>query len=119
VSDPWPWPADSPTDRARRVAQSYREALRMHCPELCARIDDRMVSVGQTWVRPRVDRYHVNDLLTAHEAAEYCDVKTDTIYQWKRRGLKVTETVDGDRFQPAHLLDYQAGLRRKRLRGCA
>lgn len=103
--------ADTPLDRARTVARSYREALRMHCPELCARIDDHVVGLGETWVVPAVLQYEFDDLLTAGQAADYCRIKPNTLQVWKGRGLVVVETVDGRRYRVRDLLDYQASRR--------
>lgn len=117
-ADPWRWPADSPLDRARRVAQSYRSALLARFPEVCAAMDAEMLRLGQGWVVPQMDRYNPLDLLTAAEVAEYCHVKVDTVYQWRRRGLQVTTTVDGDRYRVDHVQAYQAQVRLRRVSGC-
>lgn len=110
--------ADSPLDRSRTVARSYREALRMHCPELCARLDEHMLELNQTWVVPQVAQYEFDDLLDARQAADYCGCEPNTLQVWKSRGLKVIETVDGRRYRVRDLLDYQAGRRvRRKSRG--
>lgn len=117
-SDPWRWPADSPTDRARRVAQSYRAALLARLPDVCAALDREMVALGQGWVVPQVAQYQELDLLTVHEVADYCGVKLDTVYQWRRRGLRVTETADGDRYRVDHVLEYRRKVRLRRVSTC-
>lgn len=106
--------ADTPLDKARTVARSYREALRMHMPELCERLDQHMVSIGQPWVMPAVHQYELGELLTVSEAADYCQVAEKTIYEWRRRGLEITPTVDGTRYKVEHLLDYRAARRIRR-----
>lgn len=106
--------SDTPLDRARTVARSYREALRMHEPELCARLDEEMVRLGQTWVRPQIRQYEFHELLTVAEAADYCQVEENTIYVWRGRGLKVTDTPDGARYMVGDLLEYRASRRRRR-----
>jgi hypothetical protein len=110
--------ADSPLDRSRIVARSYREALRMNFPELCARIDEHMLGLGQTWVVPQIAQYELDDLLTAQQAADYCGIEKQTLQVWKSRGLTVIETVDGRRYRVADLLAYQAERRvRRKSRG--
>lgn len=116
MTEPWPWPADTPLDRARRVAQSYREALLARVPDLCGQLDRRMVQLGQGWVAPQLDRYHELDLLTVLEAAEYCQVQVKTIYEWRRRGLRITDTPDGARYRVGHLREYRAQRRIRRVR---
>ena len=64
----WPWPADSPLDRARRVARSYRELLLAQLPDACRALDEEMIRRGQGWVLPQVDPYDPSELLTADEA---------------------------------------------------
>jgi hypothetical protein len=106
--------ADTPLDKARTVARSYREALRMQVPHLCARIDAHMVEHGQTWVVPQVAQYEFDDLLNARQAADYCGIEPNTLQVWKARGLEVVETVDGRRYRVRDLLEYQATRRQKR-----
>lgn len=113
--DLWPWPADTPTDRARRIARSYRDALHAVDPDRCARLDAEATRLGQGWVVPQIVTVAPDDLLTRWQAAEFCQVRAKTITEWRRRGLRVTPTPDGDRYRVADLIAYQAELRRKRL----
>lgn len=115
--DPWPWPADTQTERARRACASYQAALRRHMPELCARIDEHMVGVGQTWVVPRIAQYELDELLTPRQAADYCGIRPATLPTWCSRGLVTVETVDGTRYKVSDLIEYQALIRSRRLRG--
>lgn len=115
VKDPWPWPADTLTDRARRVARSYRDALQQHAPEACEQLDERTRKLGQAWIIPAILTVQPDDLLTRFQAADYCGVKAKTISEWRQRGLVVTPTPDGDRYKVEHLINYQAELRRKRI----
>jgi len=94
----------------------YREALLARFPKDCAELDRRIVEdLGQTWVVPEVDQYDLDDLLTADEAMSFCRLTSkNTLYEWKRRGLEVTETPDGRRYRVAHLLAYQARRRQAR-----
>lgn len=90
---------------------SYREAVRMHMPDLCARMDAHMVEQGETWVRPQVAQYEPDDLLTARQAADHCHIKPGTLQQWKARGLAVVETVDGRRYRVGDLDEYRTSRR--------
>lgn len=106
--------ADTPLDKARTVARSYREALRMNHPHLCARIDAHMAELGQTWIVPTIAQYEFDDLLDTRQAADYCGIEPNTLQVWKARGLEVVETVDGRRYRVRDLLEYQATRRQRR-----
>ncbi|MPZ66188.1 MAG: hypothetical protein GEU83_11965 [Pseudonocardiaceae bacterium] len=112
--DPWPWPADTPLDRARRVARSYRDALADADPDTCSQLDARMTELGQGWVQPKPLLHHDNDLLTATEVADMCDVKVRTVDVWRSRGLPAVSTPDGTRYRAADVVDYHARKRRQR-----
>lgn len=111
----WPWAADTTLDRARRVAQAYRQALQTAAPDVCTEMDARMAAVGQTWVLPAVSTHEPLDLLTADLAAEEMRVARRTIYAWREKGLPVVETPDGPRYRVADLRDFVTAQRRQRL----
>jgi hypothetical protein len=112
--DAWPWPADTPTDRAQRVALAYREALQKLDPMAAAKLDGRFTELGQRWVVPRPNPYEPNDLLTAEQAADLCNVKPRTLDTWRSRGLQVTTTPDGIRYRVADIYRYRRALRDRR-----
>lgn len=114
LADSWPWPGDSPLDRARRVARTYRDTLNRVAPDACAQLDARAAELGQSWITPKPLAHEHEDLLTANEVADMCDVKPATIRQWRRRGLPTVDTVDGLRFRVADVLNYQAQRRYRR-----
>jgi hypothetical protein len=114
--DPWPWPGDSPLDRARRVARSYRDALKHAAPDVCTELDRRSCELGQTWVVPKPLTYGQDDQLTAEEVADMCDVRPDTVRQWRKRGLPIVDTPDGPRYLVADVLNYHAQIRYRRAR---
>ncbi|WP_072814293.1 helix-turn-helix domain-containing protein [Rhodococcus zopfii] len=116
TADPWPWPADTPLDRARRIAQSYREALAAIAPDRCAQLDDRAREYGQDWVTPQLVTFGMDDLLTAIEAAELAGVTAQVIYQWAYRGhLPRCAGPDGStRYRAGDVLDHVARTRRRR-----
>jgi len=112
--DPWPWPADTPTERARRVARAYRDAYALVAPERCRELDQRVQGLGQVWIVPAVAQYTDNDLLTVDEIADFCGVQPGTIDQWRARGLPSVDTPDGRRFLIRDAIEYQARARRRR-----
>lgn len=103
----WRWPADTALQRRERVAQTYRAALAIHAPEICAELDGEMLRYGQRWVVPVVVSYTDDDLLSAELAADYAGVSVKTIYEWHQRGLGV-KTVDGIRFPFAQLRAWRS-----------
>jgi hypothetical protein len=112
-ADPWPWPADSPLDRARRVATTYRQALETHAPGLCAQLDDKCRKLGQAWVLPTAV-YEDDDLLTTELAADYLNVRPRTVDEYRRRGLPATSTPDGPRYRVADIRSWVTARRRNR-----
>jgi hypothetical protein len=110
VTKPWRWPADTPLRRRERVAQSYRAALAIHAPAVCAAIDAEMVDMGQTWVVPTVVTYTDDDLLTAELVKDYAHVSLKTVYQWHTQGLGI-KTRDGIRFRFADVVRWTSGDR--------
>lgn len=110
----WPWPADTPVDRARRVAQMYRHVLTDENATRCAEVDERMRQLGQNWVVPHAEVYDDHDLLDTELAADYLHVQPRTIDEWKRRGLPCVHTPDGVRYRVVDLRQWQASRRRAR-----
>jgi hypothetical protein len=115
VTRSWPWPADTPLDRARRVAQSYRAALEVVDGRAVARLDAWAVEHGQSWVAGGAIDYDPDELLTISEAADTAHVQVKTIYQWHQRGLVYTRTVDGVRVRAGDLVRYVQDRRRQRV----
>lgn len=105
----WRWP-DTPLRRRERVAQSYRAALALVAPDVCAQMDTEMVEMGQSWVVPCVTTYTDDDLLTAELVADYAHVSVKTVYQWHHQGLGI-KTRDGIRFRFADVLRWTSGDR--------
>jgi hypothetical protein len=79
----WPWPRDSPTDRARAVANSLLALL----PE--SDRDDAIRqarAVGETWLGANLLRWDISDVVTTSEAAELIHVGASTIRKWHSLG---------------------------------
>lgn len=122
----WPFPNDTVLERARRVAQAYREHLNTVAPELCGTVDKTMLAFGQTWVLPMEDNYKSGDAISTSEAAELVGVSRNVIRQWacmkhrfedrpllprlRRRGREMTYLVDSVR-EAARIMDHYHGTR--------
>ena len=115
VPDPWPWPADTPLDRARRIAQSYRDALFAHKPAECEHLDRKAAELGQGWIIPQVLVHSADDQLNTEQVAEFCNVQPRTVDAWRSRGLKAIETNEGIRYLVRDVLDFNAERRKRRL----
>lgn len=96
------------------MLRPYREALLHRDPNECAHIDAIARRRNQGWAVPQPATYEPDDLLTVELLADYCYVKPRTVDEWVRRGLKVTETPDGNRFRIGDVWNFQAGQRRRR-----
>lgn len=112
----WPWPADTPLDRARRVAQSYRDALRQADPDAADAIDRWAADHGQRWVVGATWDFDDDHLFTLDQVADIAFVELSTVYRWHQRGLPYTSTVDGLRVRAGDLVRWQRDRRLARLR---
>jgi hypothetical protein len=99
----WPYPGDSPTARARRVAHAYRHALEQAAPDHCANLDKTMYDYGQHWVVPRLVTVDPAAWLTAADAADLAAVNPATL-----RHLRHTGRLTGRRLS-ARRWEYLAG----------
>lgn len=110
----WPYPADSPTARARRIAQAYREALNVARPDLCAQLDAAMNGYGETWIAPAPVIHDLDDWLTPAEAADIAAIGVDGIRALRHRDrLQGTLTSDGWRYRYRDVLDAMTIKRRR------
>ena len=103
MSDPWPWSGDTPAEKARRVARSYRDRLEFADPDACARLDREMTRLGQRWVLPTVAAYTEDDLLPADLVADYAHVSLKAVYGWRK-------TRDAEHHHPGR---YPVPVRRR------
>jgi hypothetical protein len=99
--DPWPFPADTTLERARRIARSYRDALMNFAPEHCRSLDERAVQVGQAWVCPTqlsaaAAEEALDSVMGPKDIAVLLGVPAATIYGWASKGLLVRATEDAD-----------------------
>lgn len=119
LTDPWPWPADSPIDRRERLARIYREALLRVDPDECYRLDADAARVGATWIAPKRAIYEPDDQLTAELLADDQRVQPRTIDAWVADGMRVIHSRDGSRYRYGDVLDYLADRRRRRAAAAA
>lgn len=116
MSTDWPWPADTSLDIARRLLQSYRQALMSIDPESCRLIDVHAATVGQGWVAPKVETVDLDDLVVAADAAALAGVTVQVIRQWAYRGYIPRHHAAGHptRHRVGDVLDHVAKVRRER-----
>ena len=104
----WPWPGDTPTVRARCIANSLLALLPAdERPELIAKAR----AVGETWLGEDLLRWDVDDLLTPAEAARLVHVTPDRLRWWVHTGA-LTRT--GRRYRAGDVLDAAAQVSRRR-----
>jgi len=116
IADPWPWPGDTATDRARRVAGSYREGLLVADPVACDGLDQRMLRLGQHWVVPRRVVLDLEERVTVDTAADHVGRSPAAVYKWISTGkLTGHRGVDGRlRVRLGDVYDTQRALRQAR-----
>lgn len=78
----WPYPLDTPIDRARKIAGMYRSRLRALDVAACDLLDDTAVSFGEDWMLDKPDIVDPDQELTTLEAADLVHVHPDTIRKW-------------------------------------
>lgn len=98
----WPWPGDSPEDKAKRIALSYRQLTfditqgRIADPagEL-HRLDEHWAEHGHYWPRPGVIPVSDDEWMTAADLAHHLNKAPTDIYRWAARG-KILQRVSAD-----------------------
>lgn len=90
---PWPWSGDTREDKAKRIAQSYRQlAVDIingeipNPPTALTKLDQRWLEHGAFWAVPSQDPYDPTQWVHAVDAAHYADVEPGTIRKWAERG---------------------------------
>jgi hypothetical protein len=106
--NPWPFPGDNSTVRARKVAQMYRARLRALDPSACDEADATALQFGETWAIPKVVTVNDDDLLDPADAADFLCTSTANIRRLRLAGrLNGHDTSDGWRYQVRDLKDLQ------------
>jgi hypothetical protein len=80
--NPWPWPVDTPLDRARKVAGMYRARLKALAPAACTETDEVAASFGETWMLDKPDIVDPDTEVTTAEAADLAQVPVKRIREW-------------------------------------
>lgn len=120
MSDPWPWPKDTPLQRARKIALAYRSALYAAAPEECRRLDDRAITLRQGWIAPvelpadAADGNVLDAILSDLDIEHFWRIPASTVRSWARRGLIERQYMRGNRvgYRVGDVLDAQARTRR-------
>ena len=109
MSDPWPWPGDNATDRARQIANSLLALLPDGERERCIR---SARAVGETWLGANLMRWEVTDVVSTAEAAELIHMRASTIRKWHSQGYLANHQGRTGRYVVADVLDCAAARRR-------
>lgn len=83
----WPFPGDSPTDRARQVAIQYRAALERADPAACHAIDMAAGWAGEGWVVGGFAVEVEEDLISVARAAELVGMSRRWVYNRVPRAM--------------------------------
>lgn len=78
----WPWPAEPPLERARRITRMYRHHLNTANPQICAVLDDTMRGFGEDWMLEREQLIEADRELTTAEVAELVHVPVERVRKW-------------------------------------
>jgi hypothetical protein len=82
MTDPWPWPADLPVDRARRIANSLLAQLHQLDPDEAAHNAAAAHRLGETWLGSTMVLYDNDQAITTQQAAELLCVSEGVIRLW-------------------------------------
>lgn len=115
MTKPWPFPGDSPLDRAKRIAQSYRSMLYAADPDACEELDKRAQGLGEGWVVPSLITVDVDSWVTVNEAAELVGRDPFAVRRWIYRGrLEAVKKNGRVLVKVGDALDVSAQIRRAR-----
>lgn len=109
MTDAWPHPGDTPTDRARRIANTI---LRRLPDDEQARAIAQARAVGETWLGPELVRWTNDDIVPTKRAAEIIHVGPSTIRKWHSQGLLANH--GRGRYRVGDVLDCAARIRHRR-----
>lgn len=107
----WPWPGDTPTDRARRIANSLLVQL---APDQQREAIVAARAVGETWLGADLLRFEADDIVTTEQAAQLVHVSPAMIRKWHSRGLLERAGDQPGRYRVGAVLGCAAQLRRTR-----
>lgn len=110
--DPWPWPGDTLTERARKIANSLLALLPDTEREHAIR---QARAVGETWLGANLLRWDKTDVVCTADAAELAGVGPSTIRKWHSQGYLPNHGGRAGRYVVALVLDCAAARTRARL----
>lgn len=109
MSSEWPWPGDTPTERARRIANSLLTLLPAdEQPTWIAQAR----AVGETWLGADLVRWTADDIVTTATAADLVHVLPATIRRWHSDGELPNKSRG--RYRVGDVLDCAAARRKRR-----
>lgn len=82
----WPYPGDSPTVIARRVAWAYRQQLEKSDPKECAELDRIVAGLGQQWATVQPVTRTPDEWVSARDAADITSLSLDQLRGLRRAG---------------------------------
>lgn len=103
MKDLWPWPHDTPAERARLIANSLLSLLP---EEDRAEMTRRAHALGQTWLGQDLLAWDNDDEVPTATAARIVHVRPSTIRKWRSRGH--LKAVAPGRYRVADVLDASA-----------
>lgn len=109
VNGRWPWPGDTATDRARRIANSL---LGLLPADERAQWTARAHALGETWLGEDLITWTPDEVVTTKQAARILHVKPGTIRKWHSLGYLPAK--GRGRYVVADVLDCAAERRRNR-----
>lgn len=105
----WPWPGDTATERARRIANSLLALLPdAERPVWTARAH----ALGETWLGAELLRWTADDVVSTTEAAAIAHVGASTIRKWHSEGDLANR--GRGRYRVGDVLDCAARRRARR-----
>ncbi len=112
----WPWPGDTPLDRARRAALSYRQALLERYPDAAMELDDQFTGWGEHWVSPAIEHIDLESWVTIDVAASHVGLTAKAVYQWVYNGDLPAKKCNDKRVRVKlmDVLDVNRDLRQRR-----
>lgn len=120
---PWPYPGDSREEKARRVAQSYRqlviEIAQNRCDDPAGalyRLDHCWADLGIYWPVPSDVPLDPDDWMSAPDLAHAINRDRRDIYNWARLGrIEQRAGADGTpEYSVESVFRYSSELRRRR-----
>lgn len=103
----WPWPGDTTTQRARRIANSLLALLPAEERPVWAA---RAHALGETWLGESLLRWTADDVVKPAEAAQLVHRTTADLRNWVRIGVLGR---NGNGYRVGDVLDASAEIQRR------